>query len=280
MQRYSDLVLESCMAAGTLPGGVTVEEQTEEEVEVSIVRITDEEGEKAVGKPRGSYVTLTAPHMAGSDPEIDKRCAKALAKQLRAMMPKNNKQRPVLLVGLGNRSMTPDSLGPRTLDHVMVTRHLFSLWPEDLQKAGNVCAISPGVLGETGIESGEAVLGIVQQIKPAVVIAVDTLAAGDPARMATTVQLGNTGIAPGGGVGNRRLALDEKTLGVPVLALGVPLVVRADTLFEGRQQGLIVTPKDIDSIVKASAILLSRALNQALHPRLPKEMKELLASKS
>ena len=111
MQRYSDLVLESCMAAGTLPGGVTVEEQTEEEVEVSIVRITDEEGEKAVGKPRGSYVTLTAPHMAGSDPEIDKRCAKALAKQLRAMMPKNNKQRPVLLVGLGNRSMTPDSLG-------------------------------------------------------------------------------------------------------------------------------------------------------------------------
>ena len=194
MQRYSDLVLESCMAAGTLPGGVTVEEQTEEEVEVSIVRITDEEGEKAVGKPRGSYVTLTAPHMAGSDPEIDKRCAKALAKQLRAMMPKNNKQRPVLLVGLGNRSMTPDSLGPRTLDHVMVTRHLFSLWPEDLQKAGNVCAISPGVLGETGIESGEAVLGIVQQIKPAVVIAVDTLAAGDPARMATTVQLGNTGI--------------------------------------------------------------------------------------
>lgn len=84
MQRYSDLVLESCMAAGTLPGGVTVEEQTEEEVEVSIVRITDEEGEKAVGKPRGSYVTLTAPHMAGSDPEIDKRCAKALAKQIRA----------------------------------------------------------------------------------------------------------------------------------------------------------------------------------------------------
>ena len=145
MQRYSDLVLESCMAAGTLPGGVTVEEQTEEEVEVSIVRITDEEGEKAVGKPRGSYVTLTAPHMAGSDPEIDKRCAKALAKQIRAMMPKKNKQRPVLLVGLGNRSMTPDSLGPRTLDHVMVTRHLFSLWPEDLQKAGNVCAISPGV---------------------------------------------------------------------------------------------------------------------------------------
>ena len=162
------------MAAGTLPGGVTVEEQTEEEVEVSIVRITDEEGEKAVGKPRGSYVTLTAPHMAGSDPEIDKRCAKALAKQIRAMMPKKNKQRPVLLVGLGNRSMTPDSLGPRTLDHVMVTRHLFSLWPEDLQKAGNVCAISPGVLGETGIESGEAVFGIVQQVKPAVVIAVDT----------------------------------------------------------------------------------------------------------
>ena len=143
---------------------MTVEEQTEEEVEVSIVRITDEEGEKAVGKPRGSYVTLTAPHMAGSDPEIDKRCAKALAKQIRAMMPKKNKQRPVLLVGLGNRSMTPDSLGPRTLDHVMVTRHLFSLWPEDLQKAGNVCAISPGVLGETGIESGEAVFGIVQQL--------------------------------------------------------------------------------------------------------------------
>ena len=126
----------------------------------------------------------------------------------------------------------------------------------------------------------KAVFGIVQQVKPAVVIAVDTLAAGDPARMATTVQLGNTGIAPGGGVGNRRLALDEKTLGVPVLALGVPLVVRADTLFEGRQQGLIVTPKDIDGIVKASAMLLSRALNQALHPRLPKEMKELLASQS
>ena len=187
---------------------------------------------------------------------------------------------PVLLVGLGNRSMTPDSLGPRTMDHVMVTRHLFSLWPEEMEKAESVCAISPGVLGETGIESGEAVKGLVEQICPCAVIAVDTLAAGDPKRMATTIQLGNTGIAPGGGVGNRRLTLDQTTLQVPVLALGIPLVVRADTLFEGKPQGLIVTPKEIAGIVKASALLLARALNQALHPRLPKEMKELLSSQS
>lgn len=269
------------MAAGTLPGGVLVEEQTEEDVEVSVVKITDEEGANAVGRPIGTYVTITAPEMAGTDPDIDKRCAKALAKQIRAMMPRRGKaQKPVLVVGLGNRSMTPDSLGPRTLDHVMVTRHLFSLWPEELKRADSVCAIAPGVLGETGIESGEAVLGVAQQVEPSVVIAVDTLAASDPRRMATTIQLGNTGIAPGGGVGNRRLALDEDTLGVPVLALGVPLVVRADTLFDGKPQGLIVTPKEIDGIVKASAVLLSRALNQALHPRLPKDIKELLASQS
>lgn len=281
MNRYSDLVLETCLAAGTLPGGVLVEEQTEEDVEVSVVNITDEEGARAVGRPIGTYVTITAPEMAGTDPDIDKRCARALAKQIRAMMPRRQKaQKPVLVVGLGNRSMTPDSLGPRTLDHVMVTRHLFSLWPEELKRADSVCAIAPGVLGETGVESGEAVLGVAQQVEPSVVIAVDTLAASDPKRMATTIQLGNTGIAPGGGVGNRRLALDQETLGVPVLALGVPLVVRADTLFEGRPQGLIVTPKEIDGIVKASAVLLSRALNQALHPRLPKDIKELLASQS
>ena len=281
MDRYSDLILEAYWAAGTLPGGVLVEEQTEEEVEISIVKITDEEGEKALGRPKGTYVTLTAPDMAGTDPEIDKRCAKALAKQIRAMLPRRkDKQKQVLLVGLGNRSMTPDSLGPRTMDHVMVTRHLFSLWPEEMKKAESVCAISPGVLGETGIESGEAVKGLVEQICPCAVIAVDTLAAGDPKRMATTIQLGNTGIAPGGGVGNRRLTLDQATLQVPVLALGIPLVVRADTLFEGKPQGLIVTPKEIDGIVKASAMLLARALNQALHPRLPKEMKELLSSQS
>ena len=131
------------MAAGTLPGGVTVEEQTEEEVEVSIVRITDEEGEKAVGKPRGSYVTLTAPHMAGSDPEIDKRCAKALAKQIRAMMPKKNKQRPVLLVGLGNRSMTPDSFGQRICKRqAMFAPYRPAFWGKPALKAAKRCLAS------------------------------------------------------------------------------------------------------------------------------------------
>ncbi len=275
---YSDLIEEVCMAAGTLPEGVEMTRETKEEVDVSTVDIVNEKGSKAIGRPVGRYVTITAPEMAGMRPEIDHRCALALADCLEKMRPDSDK--PVLIIGLGNRQMTPDSLGPRTVEQVMVTRHLFALWPEELKEAQVVCAFSPGVLGSTGIESGEAVEALVREINPGVVIAVDTLAAGDANRMGTTIQLGNTGIVPGGGIGNRRMVMDEETLGVPVLALGIPLVVRAETLMEDETKELIVTPKDIDRIVQAGARVLSRGLNQALHPKLPQDFKELLAEQS
>ncbi len=284
MRLQTDLAMEAAQIAGHLPQGVRVEEQQfTPDVHIHRVHIDDEQGQQAIGKPPGTYITIQAQALTGADADVAADCTRALSQQLQTLfVQKPNRTRPVLVVGLGNRAITPDSLGPRVLEHLLVTRHMFALVPEQVdQRAASVAAIAPGVLGETGLESGEVIAALVRQVQPSMVIAIDALAALSPSRLATTVQLSDTGIAPGAGIGNQRPRLDQALLGVPVIAIGVPTVVHAaslvihaltDTADEAHQQALqqscgdlIVTPKDIDTIIQGCATVVARGLNMALH---------------
>ena len=287
MRLQTDLAMEAAQIAGHLPQGVRVEEQQfTPDVHIHRVHIDDEQGQQAIGKPPGTYITIQAQALTGADADVAADCTRALSQQLQTLfVQKPNRTRPVLVVGLGNRAITPDSLGPRVLEHLLVTRHMFALVPEQVdQRAASVAAIAPGVLGETGLESGEVIAALVRQVQPSMVIAIDALAALSPSRLATTVQLSDTGIAPGAGIGNQRPRLDQALLGVPVIAIGVPTVVHAASLVihvltdtagppdEAHQQALqqscgdlIVTPKDIDTIIQGCATVVARGLNMALH---------------
>ena len=182
---------------------------------VNRVHITSPQGARAVGKPEGHYITIESPGLTGKDAAAAEHTAKALAAELGRLMPaKPDQQRPILVVGLGNRAVTPDSLGPRVVARLLVTRHILALVPDQLDsRSANVAAIAPGVLGETGMESEEVILALVKRIQPCMVVAIDSLAAMSAGRIATTVQLADTGISPGAGIGNRRPRLDEKSLG-------------------------------------------------------------------
>ena len=287
MRLQTDLAMEAAQIAGHLPDGVRVEEQFfTKDVHIHRVLIDNEQGQRAIGKPPGIYITIQAQTLTGADANVAADCTRALSEQLQTLfVQKPDRKHPVLIVGLGNRSITPDSLGPRVLEHLLVTRHMFALVPEQVDKrATSVAAIAPGVLGETGLESGEVIEALVEQIHPSMVIAIDALAALSPTRLATTVQLSDTGIAPGAGIGNQRPRLDQALLGVPVIAIGVPTVVHATSLVvhaltdtvgppdEAHRQALqqacgdlIVTPKDIDTIIAGCATVVARGLNMALH---------------
>ena len=283
-QARTDLAVELARQTPQLPNGVSLEEEDfSQYVHTERVIVHNAQGEKALGKPVGTYITLYAPDLRDGEQEVVEDCAKALAQQLKAMMKEGSvtPESPALIVGLGNRTVTPDSLGPRAVADVLVTRHLFSLLPEKVdRRAGCVAAIAPGVLGDTGLESGEVITALVKQIKPGCVIAIDALAAMSPQRLTTTVQLSDTGIAPGAGVGNNRPRLDKELLGIPVYAVGVPMVVHARTIVSDivEQNGirdaqkmiescedLFVTPKDIDTLAVYCAKVLSVGLNMALH---------------
>ncbi len=261
------------------------------------VVISSKEGERALGKKIGTYVTLEAGDMACGDAVLDENCAKALAYEIKSMAG-DSIDKGVLIAGLGNRKVTPDALGPYVCDMVFVTRHIHEYAPEGIdERLGNVSAISPGVLGITGVETGEIIEGIVNRIKPSLIIAIDSLASRSLERVRTTIQIADSGIAPGAGIGNRRKALDRQALGIPVLAIGVPLVVYASTvahdLIQAAMKGsnnidagmqriinrmaaepkadMIVTPKEIDKVVKDLARIISDGLNIALHKDLTLE---------
>lgn len=289
MHNRTDLAIEAALSMERIPGGIEVEERDiNDSVRMERVIVTNEEGEKAIGKPQGTYITLHAHEMAEGEHGVQENCAKAFAHELGQLLPerRHGDRDPVLVVGLGNRAITPDSLGPRTVDKLLVTRHLYALLPDQVdERAGCVAAIAPGVLGETGMESGEVIVALVQKIRPCAVIAIDALAALSTTRLTRTIQLADTGIAPGAGIGNRRPRLDKALLGVPVLAVGVPMVVHAMSLVSDvlEQSGhrsfdqarvqqacgnLIVTPKDIDEIAARCAQVLAIGLNMALHGEL------------
>ncbi len=210
--------------------GIICETDGDDDIVITRVQITSEEGERALGKKMGRYITLEIPRLKQNDPELQIKATEALCHELRRMIGEDE-DRITLVAGLGNSKITPDSLGPKVISSLMVTRHLFSNLPEGVGEGlSPVCALAPGVLGLTGIETGEIIRGVAERVSPQLVIAVDSLASRRMDRVSTTIQIADTGISPGSGVGNRRQTLDEESLGVPVIAVGVPMVVDAATI--------------------------------------------------
>lgn len=220
------------------------------------VEILDAQGEQALGKPRGVYLTL---HVH-SDGQPDPAEAEALGRSLTELLhlePRHS----VLVVGLGNQRMTPDAIGPLTLQGLLVTRHLRQQLPAYFSGVRPVSALAPGVLGLTGIESAEIVRSVVADTRPDRVVVVDALAAGEEERLCSAIQVTDAGIVPGSGVGNSRKMFSQKTLGVPVVAVGAPTVMDM-----GSGQPLLVTPRDIDARVRRLSSLISAGINACLFP--------------
>lgn len=246
------------------------------------VRILSEDAAREIGKPQGRYLTLELDALIRREEDAFPRACKALSTLLRELLPRPN-DGPVLIAGLGNRMITPDAIGPQTADHVIATRHLIAQSPAIFADWRPVSALAPGVLGQTGVETGEVICGVLDRVRPAAVIAVDALAAGRLSRLLRTVQLADTGITPGAGVGNARAALNKETLGVPVIAVGVPTVVDGATLaheissqlgqpaceaLDDLSQPVMITTRDIDREVADISRMIGYAVNMALHPHL------------
>lgn len=273
----TDLALESkerLEAEKNEMRGVVFEEYFDEKRNVTITKVTieTENGAKAIGKPVGTYLTLEAPDMAVPDEGSHREVSEVLAEQLRALVKENIES--VLVVGLGNREVTPDALGPEVIGNLYITRHILREYGEYAFPDKKVAAISgivPGVMAQTGMETLEIIKGIIGETSPQLVIAIDALAARSVKRLGRTIQIADTGINPGSGVGNHRKGLNKETLGVPVVAIGVPLVVDAATIVYDVCQdvdkipngivGMFVTPKNIDEMVKSLSYTISEALN-------------------
>ena len=273
--------IESHKTAAALPH-VRQSDRTLEGFAVHEVRILSEDAAREIGKPQGRYLTLELDALIRREEDAFPRACKALSTLLRELLPRPN-DGPVLIAGLGNRMITPDAIGPQTADHVIATRHLVSQSPEVFADWRPVSALAPGVLGQTGVETGEVICGVLDRVRPAAVIAVDALAAGRLSRLLRTVQLADTGITPGAGVGNARAALNKETLGVPVIAVGVPTVVDGATLaheissqlgqpaceaLDDLSQPVMITTRDIDREVADISRMIGYAVNMALHPHL------------
>ena len=255
---------------------------------VTVVEVLDERGEKALGKGRGTYVTVELFGLARRAKAVFARSVRAVAEQLRGLLGELKGDDCVLVAGLGNRAITPDCIGPEVCRHTLATRHLLEQLPEQFAGFRPVAVLAPGVLGTTGMESGETVKAVCAALRPARVVVVDALACRGVERLCSTVQLTDAGIAPGSGVGNRRAALDRESLGIPVAAIGVPTVIDGATLAAdltgqavpegapGRE--LLVTPRDIDSRAADIAKVIGYAIDLALHPGVELEELELLLS--
>ena len=288
----SDLALELREMFAEEISGVESLRQDKDGINITHVKIKSEEAAKKIGKPVGNYVTVEIRDMSFPDEEICERAANAVATELRKLVPLMEKT-SVLVVGLGNREITPDSIGPKTVSKIAVTRHISKVTENNFNLAVRpVSAVAPGVLGITGIETSEIIKGVLQHVKPDLIIAVDALAARNLSRLGTTLQLSDTGIVPGSGVGNHRKALDKETLGVPVIAIGVPMVADVATLaidimqnFSGSNQvsenkqnlslmarvltdkgeNMIVTPNDVDVISQQASEIIAEGINIVLH---------------
>lgn len=247
--------------------GVEAEESQRDGFSLFRVRILDEEGAQALGKPVGQYFTLELDRFFSRGDEGFERAVQALAGLLRdAFVDVNG---PSLVVGLGNSEITPDALGPTAAQYVFPTRHLKLAAHPLFQDFSEVAVCSPGVMGTTGMESALQIAAFCREIKPARVVVVDALAGSDPGRLCRTIQIADSGIAPGSGVGNDRSCLSRETLGVPVVAVGVPTVIDASAFGDDSGlRGLFVTPKDIDATIRAGARLIGYAVDLALHPGL------------
>ena len=285
MNYRTDLAMERTVYPGGLGEGVAIETQHEGSAEITWVRIHSESAASRLGKAMGTYWTMTHPELPQLNPEERIEIASKIAQTLRIMLPPRG---DVLVLGLGNRRMTADALGDRVVSGILVTRHMKEYSHDCLR---GVAALSPGVLGITGVETAELAMGLVEKLHPAAVLVVDALAAMETSHIGTTVQVTDTGIHPGSGVGNHRMGITQNVLNVPVIALGIPLVVYASTIVrdalqsiitmekpEGdahalaeqlvpqTQNELVVTPRNIDELVAGLADMLALAINSALQP--------------
>ena len=210
--------------------GVDVQAHDTGNIHVTRVKIETPQAQQQMGKPMGSYITLEIPDLKSADNEQYETACRTLAEEIGSLITLNEHTN-ILVVGLGNWNITPDALGPQVVSKLMVTRHLLEYIPDQIgEGVRSVCAISPGVLGITGMETGEIIRGVVDKIQPDIVIAIDALAARNLERISSTIQICDTGISPGAGVGNKRKALNVETLGVPVIAIGIPTVIDAATI--------------------------------------------------
>ena len=283
--------------------GIITEEEQKEDINISRVKILNEQGEKALAKPKGDYVTLDVKNIKNIDEEGIQKIAEVLGDELRKIIKKHiTDTEDILVVGLGNLYVTPDALGPKVVPNIEVTRHILqyipSAMPEDTRP---VSAISPGVLGVTGIETMEILRGIVDNIKPKMLIVIDALATRSIERISSSIQIADTGIVPGAGVGNTRKEISIRTLGIPVIALGIPTVVDLasitndciDLFIESLQQkamsndylnklrekdnyeeikealipkdyNMIVTPKEIDKLIENMSKIVAKGINISL----------------
>ena len=287
MDLRTDLALEQHEINGKNElDGTEKTETTHGNARITQIKITNENGEKALKRKRGTYITVELPGF-GNNADIFSDGMQAVATELKKLLPAKGL---ILVAGLGNEQITPDAFGPKCASLIFSTRHI----GKELQKSLGfehlrpVARIAPGVLGQNGIETGEILAGIIRQISPAAVITVDALASRSLSRLGCTVQICNTGITPGSGVGNARAEISKDTMGVPVIAVGVPTVVDAATLaydLTGQEQKLgkngekmMVTPREIDLITERASKLVATAINSALQPDMnPEELYTLVS---
>lgn len=281
MSIRTDLALEQKELNPDFTDGIESTEEQSGDIKITRIKIIDSAGEKALGKPIGTYVTVEMPPLTDSG-ELNDDAVDAISRELAAFLPDKGL---ILVAGLGNTSITPDAIGPKAASGVLATRHIEgeiarSIGLEDMRA---VAVISPGVLGQTGIETGEIIAGIAELIKPAAVIVIDALASRCLSRLGCTVQMSDSGICPGSGVGNSRAEISKRTIGVPVIAVGIPTVVDAVTLAQDltgqeckvtvnpRGAKMIVTPQEIDLLITRGAQTVSRAVNCALQQNTDRE---------
>lgn len=275
MEPRTDLALEKREILGKKePEGVESSEFSEGGVSFTKIKIINKKGSEILGKPIGTYITAEIPQLM-KNPINDEETIEAIANQLRNLIPKNG---AVLVAGLGNTDITPDAVGPKSVLMVLATRHIDKSLSEEigLGELRSVAGFIPGVLGRTGLEAAESVKGIAASIEPSAVIVVDALAARRLSRLGTTVQISDTGIIPGSGVGNARKEITERSVGVPVISVGVPTVVDVGTLVNDltgskselseENRNMIITPREIDIVIERASELIGMAINKALQP--------------
>ncbi len=297
-QIRTDLALEARESINEAEGemrGIRVEEYEKEEEDIHVTKVTidTKNAARAMGKPMGIYVTMEAPALVEPDEDYHREISDCLAEELLSMIPDKERELSVLVVGLGNRQVTADALGPQVVDNLFINRHVVKAYGKAAYNCSRmhlVSSMEPGVMAKTGMETAEIVKGVISQTNPDVLIVVDALAARSIRRLNRTIQISNTGIQPGSGVGNHRNALTEESLGIPVIAIGVPTVVDAATIvgdaleklmgeeqdFDGMKylgchqlafaelNNMYMTGKDIDAVIKRVSFTVSEGINIAM----------------
>lgn len=278
MDFRTDLALERHeVIKADSPEGVVSETFEKNGITFTKIKVTNESGAESLGKPVGTYITAEIPSLVTRSP-VDEEIIEAIGEELRSLLPKEG---TVLAVGLGNTDITPDAVGPESIGMVLATRHISAELSESvgLGDLRPVAGFTPGVLGKTGVETAESVKGLAETVKPCAVIVVDALAARRLKRLGNTVQMSDTGITPGSGVGNARAAINKESIGVPVISMGIPTVVDAQTLVNdltddtkeiSREENkrMIITPREIDLVVERASRIIGLSINKALQPHL------------